>query len=45
MFDEFDKYLKTPDGYEEPESKDYTPTENLQVGYESTPVSCTHRDC
>lgn len=39
MFDEFDKYLKTSDGYEEPESKDYAPTENLQVGLNSTPVS------
>ena len=39
MFDEFDKYLKTTDEYEEPESKDYAPTENLQVGSESTPVS------
>lgn len=32
MFDEFDKYFKISDGYEEPESKDYAPTENLQVG-------------
>lgn len=31
MFDEFDKYLKISDGYEEPESKEYAPTENLQV--------------
>ena len=39
MFDEFDKYLKISDGYEEPESKDYSPTENLQVGSCTVPVS------
>ena len=31
MFDEFDKYLKVSDSYEEPENKEYAPTENLQV--------------
>ena len=31
MFDEFDKFLKTPDSYEAPENKEYEPTENLQV--------------
>ena len=39
MFDEFDKYLKISDGYEEPENKDYAPTENLQVGYCTIRVS------
>lgn len=31
MFDEFDKFLKISDSYEEPEQKEYSPTENLQV--------------
>ena len=31
MFDEFDKFLKISDSYEEPENKEYAPTENLQV--------------
>lgn len=31
MFDEFDKFLKIADSYEEPETKEYAPTENLQV--------------
>ena len=43
MFDEFDKYLKISDGYEELESKDYAPTENLQVGTCTIPVS--YWDC
>ena len=31
MFDEFDKFLKISDSYEQPDSKEYAPTENLQV--------------
>lgn len=31
MFDEFDKFLKISDSYEEPEQREYAPTENLQV--------------
>lgn len=31
MFDEFDKFLKISDSYEQPENKEYAPTENLQV--------------
>lgn len=30
MFDEFDKFLKISDSYEQPENKEYAPTENLQ---------------
>ncbi len=30
MFDEFDKFLKISDSYEEPENREYDPTENLQ---------------
>ena len=30
MFDDFDKYMKVPDTYAEPETKDYQQKENLQ---------------
>ena len=38
MFDEFDKYSKIIDYYEEPESKEYAPTENLQVPLPLSPI-------
>ena len=37
MFDEFDKYLKIPDTYEEEPHREYEPTENLQVFQQATP--------
>ena len=37
MFDEFDKYLKISDSYEQPENKEYEATENLQVSTASVP--------
>ena len=37
MFDEFDKFLKISDSYEQPENKEYEATENLQVSTTSVP--------
>lgn len=41
MFDEFDKFLKISDSYEQPENKEYEATENLQVS--TTSVPCVHK--